>query len=309
MLSRFPARYLVILVFFAAPALFAFVACGGEEEEEATPPAETPAAAETPMAEAICNAPDTGTPVEGVAELEDGTLTIGSDIAYAPIEFFEAGSDVPVGVDIDIGECLGEELGVAVEWLDLGFDPLIPSIEQGQIDAIMSAMTVTAEREERIDFIPYFTAGTGILVRAGNPEGIQSVDDLCGLGVAAQEGTIQEDQLRTLNDTTCADNAIDIQVFDQNPLAVEQLRVGGAAAVLADFPVVVNDALQSEGELEVAGDQFEAEPYGIGLRKDSTALNDALTGALVSIIDDGRYDQILAKWSAEAGAYKEVAGQ
>lgn len=247
--------------------------------------------------------------IAGVPELEDGVLTAGSDIAYAPIEFFEAGSDVPVGVDIDIGEALAAELGVTVEWLDLGFDPLIPAIEAGQIDIILSAMTATEEREQRIDFIRYFTAGTGILVRAGNPQGIASVDDLCGLGVAVQEGTIQEDQLRELNDTTCAGDQINVQVFDQNPLAVEQLSVGGADAVLADFPVVLFDALQSDGDLEVAGEQFASEPYGIGLRKDSTALNDALTEALIIIIEDGRYDQILEKWGAEAGSFKGVAGQ
>lgn len=295
MLPRSPVRYLLTLGFLALAALLILAACDGDDDGDGG------------AAAAVCTAPATGSPVEGVSELDDGTLSFGSDIAYAPIEFFEAGSDVPVGVDIDIGTCLAEELGVAVEWQDLGFDPLIPSIEAGQIDAILSAMTVTEERQERINFIPYFTAGTGILVRSGNPEGVESVEDLCGLNVAVQEGTIQEDQLRELNDGTCSDSQIDVQVFDENPLAVQQLSVGGADAVLADFPVVVNDSLESDGDLEVAGDQFEAEPYGIGLRKDSGALEQALTDALVKIIDDGRYDDILEKWSAEAGAFKEVA--
>lgn len=297
MFPRVFNRYLFVPMALALAVLLAFAACNGDDDDG------------DGVVEAICTAPAAGTPVEDIPELGDGTLTFGSDIAYAPIEFFEPGIDEPMGVDIDIGTCLAEELGVAVQWLDLGFDPLIPSLEGGQIDAILSAMTITEERLQRIDFIPYFTAGTGILVRAGNPDGIEGVDDLCGLSVAVQEGTIQADQLRTLNDTTCADNPIDVQVFDDNPLAVEQLRVGGASAVLADFPVVVNDALQSDGQLEVAGEQFETAPYGIGVRKDSEALQQALTEALITIIEDSRYDRILEKWSAEAGAWKEVAGQ
>ena len=241
-----------------------------------------------------------------VPELADGVLTVGSDIAYAPIEFFEAGSDVPVGVDIDIGEALAGELGVTIEWQDLGFDPLIPAIEAGQIDIILSAMTITEERQLRINFIPYFTAGTGILVRAGNPHGIQQVDDLCGLRVAVEEATIHEEALRDLNGSTCAQSLIEVQIFEQNPLATAQLLAGGADAVLADFPVVSNDASNSDGELEVAGDQFGSEPYGIGVRKESTGLKDALTEALITIIEDGRYDQILEKWNAEAGAFKEI---
>lgn len=181
----------------------------------------------------------TAVPTEGQAtapELDDGTLQVGSDIAYAPIEFFEEGSDVPMGLDIDLANALADLLGVEVEFLNLGFDPLIPSLQGGQIDVIMSAMTITEERSQEIDFIAYLNAGTGILVAAGNPEGIASFEDLCGLIVAAQIGTIQADQIDDLNAGACADDQIEKQTFDENPLAVEQLRVGAADAVPCGRP-------------------------------------------------------------------------
>jgi hypothetical protein len=105
-----------------------------------------------------------------------------------------------------------------------------------------------------------------------------------------QEGTIQQDMLDELNAGDCADNQMDVVTFDQNPLAVEELRVGGAVAVLADFPVALNDANESEGELEVVGEQFDAAPYGIGLRKESTELKSTLEAALQEIKDDGTYE-------------------
>jgi polar amino acid transport system substrate-binding protein len=237
-----------------------------------------------------------------VPELADGTLDVGSDIAYAPIEFFEEGTQNPMGLDIDLAKAIADELGVKVNFVNTGFDGLIGALQAKRFDVVMSSMTVTEKRQQEIDFIPYFTAGTGILVQAGNPKGIQSLADLCGKSVAVQLGTIQVDQLNAQNEQ-CAQK-ISITTFDQNPLAVEQLRLGRADAVTADYPVAANDARLSDGALEIAGPQFEAAPYGIGLRKDSTALNAALTKALQTLMDSGQYDKILADWGLEAGSIK-----
>jgi polar amino acid transport system substrate-binding protein len=163
-------------------------------------------------------------------------------------------------------------------------------------------MTVTEKRQQEIDFIPYFTAGTGILVQTGNSKNIQSMADLCGKNVAVQIGTIQVDQLNAQNEQ-CTQK-ISITTFDQNPLAVEQLKLGRADAETADYPVAAYDAKLSDGALEIAGPQFEAAPYGIGLRKDSTQLNAALTKALRAIMDNGEYDKILADWNLQAGSIK-----
>jgi polar amino acid transport system substrate-binding protein len=275
--------FLAIVMVLAA---FVAVACGGGEEEEATP---TGAAAPT-------------TTTANVPELEDGILQVGSDIAYAPIEFYEEGTQTPTGLDVDLGNAIANQMGVRVEFINSGFDGLIPALQAQRFDAIMSSMTITDTRKQEIDFVPYFTAGTGILVQAGNPEGIQTLADLCGKSVAVQVGTIQVDQLNAQNEQ-CTEK-ISVTTFDQNPLAVEQLRLGRADAELADYPVAAYDASLSDGALEVVGEQIEAAPYGIGLRKDSTALNAAITKALQAIMDNGEYDKILADWGLEAGSIK-----
>jgi polar amino acid transport system substrate-binding protein len=284
-------RHSLLLVCVVLVAAFVASACGGGEEKPAAA-SPTPRAAGSPTASLAA----------GVPELADGTLQVGSDIAYAPIEFYEEGTQNPVGLDIDIAKALAKELGVKVEFMNTGFDGLIGALQAKRFDIIMSSMTVTEKRQQEIDFIPYFTAGTGILVQAGNPKNIQSLADLCGKNVAVQLGTIQVDQLDAQNEQ-CAQK-ISITTFDQNPLAVEQLRLGRADAVTADYPVAANDARLSQGKLEVVGTQFEAAPYGIGLRKDSTALNAALTKALQAIMDNGEYDKILADWNLEAGSIK-----
>lgn len=266
-------RFLLAFGFLLLAAAFVFAACGeGEEEIE----------------------------VSEIPELQDGVLQVGSDIAYAPMEFFIEGTETPDGVDIDIAKAIARELGVEIEFSNILFDGLIESLGTEEIDIIMSSMTITEERLQQIDFVPYLNVGIGILVPAGNPDNIQGVEDLCGLTVAVQLGTIQQDLLEALNADACADHQVNIVTFDTNPLAVEDLRTGGSDANLADYPVAFQDAEVSEGALEVVDTQIDPEPYGIGLRKGSTVLKAAIEEAFQAIRDSGEYDDILAKWGVES---------
>jgi len=277
---------LASIVAVAAAVLVLFAACGGEEKK----------AENTPTGSA--------TSAPKVAELQDGVLQVGSDISYAPIEFFEEGTQNPEGLDVDLADALAEELGVRAEFINTGFDGIIGALNVSRFDVLISAMTVTEERQKEIDFIPYFAAGTDILVAEGNPKNIKTIEDLSGLTVGVQIGTIQVDQLKAANDTLKAAGKPEISVltFDQNPLAVEQLRTGRADAVIADSPVVANEARLSDGKLEALGLAVEAAPYGIGVRKGSTQLKAAIEGALQKLIANGEYKAILIEWGLEGGA-------
>jgi polar amino acid transport system substrate-binding protein len=231
-------------------------------------------------------------------------LQAGSDIAYAPIEFFEEGTTTPVGLDIDLGDALAEELGVRAEFINTGFDGIIGALDVSRFDVIMSAMTITEGRSKEIDFVPYLSAGTDILVPKGNPKNIGGIEDLSDLAAGVELGTIQVDQLKAANEALKAAGKaeINISTFDVNPLAVEQLHLGRVDAVLADSPVVANDARLSEGELEALGLAIEAAPYGIGVRKTSTELKAAIENALQKLVASGKYDDILKTWGLEGGA-------
>ena len=285
---------LLWLVAAVAVVLMVFAACEDEDEETATPAGTGTPAAGTPA----------GSPGAAVPELADGVLQVGSDIAYAPIEFFEEGTTTPLGLDIDLGDALAEELGVRIEFINTGFDGIIGALNVSRFDVIMSAMTIDEDRSKQIDFVPYLSAGTDILVPKGNPKDIAGVEDLSGLTAAAELGTVQVKQLKAANEELKAAGKAEINIltFDINPLAVEQLRLGRADAVLADSPVVANDARLSEGELEALGLAIEAAPYGIGLRKTSTELKAAIEDALQNVIDSGKYEEILGKWGFSSGA-------
>ncbi|HLB26479.1 MAG TPA: ABC transporter substrate-binding protein [Dehalococcoidia bacterium] len=288
MSPRSLSRISLLVFALALAAVLAFAACKDDKKEGTTPPAD-----QTPA----------GIDISGVPELQDGVLNVGSDIAYAPFEFYIEGTETEDGLDIDIAKAIAAELGVDIEFINTGFDGLIPALQSAEFDILVSAMTIRPDREDQIDFVPYITVGTGIVVPAGNPDNITGLDEsLCGLTLAVQVATIQVTFLEDLNEGACADNNVDIVTFDTNPLAVEDLRTGGSDANFSDFPVAAEDAAQSGGELEVVEPQIDPEPYGIGVDKGSTELKDVIADALQAIRDSGEYDQILAEWKLEAVA-------
>jgi polar amino acid transport system substrate-binding protein len=284
MSPRSLSRISLLVFVLALAAVLAFAACKDDKKEGTTPPADQTVEID----------------ISGVPELQDGTLTAGSDIAYAPFEFYIEGTETEDGLDVDIAKAIAEALGVEIEFVNSPFDTIRDALNTNEFDIVISAMTITPEREQEVDFVPYLSVGTGILVPAGNPEGIQGLDDLCGLTVAVQLGTIQETMIDDQN-AQC-DEPIEKVTFDTNPLAVQDLRTGGADANLSDFPVASLDAQESNGELDVVQTQIAPDPYGIAVRKGSTELKAALTEALQAIRDSGEYDDILAKWDLSSTA-------
>jgi polar amino acid transport system substrate-binding protein len=243
-----------------------------------------------------------------------GEIVVGSDIAYPPVEFMDEDDEI-AGIDPDIGEALGEVLGVDVTFENGTFDGLILGMNNGRYDVIMSAMTDTKERQEGAsadaegggaDFVNYFQAGSAILVPKGNPEGIQSPDDLCGLSVAAQQGTANETLLEEQQDA--CDEPIDPIINEVDTASITALQNGRADAVITDYPVALyNELTAGDGELfEVTGEQIDAAPYGIAVPKDQPELRDALQAAVQEIMDNGTYAEILQEWNAETGAIDEA---
>jgi ABC-type amino acid transport substrate-binding protein len=134
--------------------------------------------------------------IDQVPELADGKLTVGMEVAEAPMEFRdEAGMDA--GVDVELVRAIGQAIGVEVEIVNLPFGSLFPELVAGNIDIAVSSITITPERETEVALVPYFVAGAGILGPATNPAGIRGPSDLCNHPVAVQSNTVHVEMLRT----------------------------------------------------------------------------------------------------------------
>ncbi|AXK31482.1 ABC transporter substrate-binding protein [Streptomyces armeniacus] len=245
-----------------------------------------------------------------------GVVKVGSDIAYAPVEFMDENNEV-AGIDPDIAKALGEQLGVEFKFANGTFDGLVTGLNTGRHDVIMSSMTDTKDRQQGLDekgkkvgsgadFVDYFKAGSSILVKKGNPEGIKSLDDLCGRTVALQRGTANEDLAK--EQSKKCDKPIEVLAFEKDTEALLQLKQGRAVADLNDFPVAAYNAKTSGGgkDFQVVGDQINAAPYGIAVSKKNTELRDAVQAALTAIMKNGEYEKVLKKWDVTNGALKKA---
>ncbi len=237
-------------------------------------------------------------------------LVVGSDVSYAPIEFFREGTQQVEGLDYELAQAIGAKLGRQVRFVNSTFDGLIPALRSRRFDIVMSAMSDTRERQGAgVDFVDYFNAGTAILVRRGNPNGIHALDNLCGQTVGLQRGTTQE-KLARGEERRCRESGhpLTVLAFDKDTDALQALKTGRSAADLNDFPVAAYNALTSGGgrDFEVVGGQFQVAPYGIAVPKDNPRLRDAIRGALRSVIADGTYGRILGHWNVRPGAIDTV---
>jgi len=250
---------------------------------------------------------------------DKGVIKVGSDIAYAPVEFKDD-SGKTVGIDPDLAAAMGKQLGVTFQFENGTFDSLITGLRSKRYDIAMSAMTDTKDRQEGIDsdtgkkvgegvdFVDYFTAGVSIYTQKGKNTDIKTWSDLCGKKIVVQRGTVSEDLAKAEAKKCSGGKTITIEAFDNDQQAQTRLRAGGAAAGSSDFPVAAYAVKTSGGgnDFQLVGEQVEAAPYGIAVAKNNTQLRDALKAALDAIIENGEYEKIIKKWGVEDGAVKEA---
>ncbi|MFH8661991.1 ABC transporter substrate-binding protein [Streptomyces afghaniensis] len=250
---------------------------------------------------------------------DKGVIKVGSDIAYAPVEFKDSSGKV-VGIDPDLAAAMGKQLGVDFQFENGTFDTLLTGLRSKRYDVAMSAMTDSKERQEGIDsktgkkvgegvdFVDYFTAGVSIYTKKGDDQGIKNWSDLCGKKIVLQRGTVSEELANAESKKCPAGKKIAIEPFDNDQQAQTRLRAGGADAGSSDFPVAAYAVKTSGGgkDFQLVGEQVEAAPYGIAVAKNQTQLRDALKAAMDAIIKNGEYEKILKKWGVTDGAVQEA---
>lgn len=241
-----------------------------------------------------------------------GVVRVASDIPFPPMEMFDANQKL-TGFDYDLGQAIGAKLGVRMEFQTQAFDSVIPSLQSGKHDIIMSGMNDTPERQKTLDFVDYFHAGFSILVLKGNPQNISTVLDLCGQNVAVQKATVQADILHSYDAKCTANGSTPIKVA-QLPLETDvqtAVRSGKAIADVVDSAVAAYAATTAGGGKMFQVIQDPANPAGynpvftgIGVLKKASGLSKAINIALQSVIDDGSYAKILQKYALSEYAVK-----
>lgn len=263
-------RFLNTAAVLAAGLVIA--ACG--KKEEAAAPATAPAAAPAKV------------------------YVVGTDAAYAPFESQNEQGQI-VGFDIDIVSAVAAKAGIEVKFVNTPWEGIFNELQQGGRDLLVSAVTITDERKQTMDFSdPYFDAAQLIAVKADSK--VAAFADLKPLKVGVQTGTTGDEVVTGL----LGKASTNVKRFESTPLALEELKAGGVDAVVADNGVVSHYVANNStvGIKTVSDNSFVAERYGIVVRKGDAELLAKINEGLKAIRADGSYAQIYARYFGAAAA-------
>ena len=230
---------------------------------------------------------------------ETGRLVIGVNVPYAPMEFKNADGQL-VGFDVELMNAVARVLGLVPDYRQIPFDQILPSVQAGTIDVGMSSVTDTAQREQLVDFVTYFEAGTQWASRPGVVVGPAAA---CGVKIGVAQGTLQAtEELPRKSDECVAAGMVPLEIveFASQDAVTAALVKGEVDAMSADSPVTGFAVKLSRGDLVPAGDVFDSAPYGWPVPKDSQ-LAESLRQALEHLIETGDYRAIATMWGVERG--------
>jgi polar amino acid transport system substrate-binding protein len=222
-------------------------------------------------------------------------IRMAMDASYPPDEFIQNGHIV--GFDADLGQALGQVLGVKVTMVDATFDTIIPGIQDGKFDVGNSSFTDTKAREGEVEFIDYYRAGEGFYEKANSTHTFNGLKALCGHSVAVETGTTEQADALTQS-KSCHVTVLPYADQNQANLAVSD---GRADLGFVDSQVAAYIVHLSNGQFKLTGTPFETAPYGFIVAKNS-GLAAPLLAAVKTLIADGKYKKILDKWGVQQGA-------
>jgi len=216
------------------------------------------------------------------------TLNVGTDATYEPFESIDESGNF-VGFDMELIKMVAAEMKMELNLQNVNWDGIIPGLINGNYDCLISAMTITEERQKEISFSdPYFSIKQVIVVKEENDR-IKTPADLVGKTVTAQIGTTGDLYASEIR-------GIKMKRFDTNPQAVQELLNNNADAVVMDDLVASEAVSKNPGLKMIDITDIETEYYGIGVKKEDTELLEKINAALEALKNNGKLDELTRKY-------------
>jgi len=236
-----------------------------------------------------------------------GTLRVGSQQTFPPVEFREPGKTEVTGASADLLVEIGSRLSLKLDFIQSEYAALISGVEADRFDVASGGISDTEEREQKLDFVNYMQSGGSIMVLSANTEKFDTIMDFCGKGIATMLGgrtimtAVEAASERCAKDGKQPIRAEQLPTAPDSRMQLDLKRVDG---YIGDFPALVYMGSQFPGRYRIVGGNYMLTPYitSWGFAKTKAGLRDAVQKATQSMLEDGTYKKILDKWGVAGAA-------
>jgi polar amino acid transport system substrate-binding protein len=193
-----------------------------------------------------------------------------------------------VGFDADLASQIAKDLKVELELINIPFDNIFDALEKGEVDLVISSVTITTERQKTMLFsAPYLNAGQVVVTKIGASD-ISSVTDLKGRKVGVQGGTTSE--------TEAVKYGAIISKYADYDLAKSDLVAGKIDALIIDYPAGISMAQSSNERLQVTGNPFTSEFYGVVAQLTKNGLMSSVDHTISRLKSSGDLGRLQHLW-------------
>lgn len=252
-------------------------ACGTGEEDTTT--GDTPEDTAAPNTEEVKEVP-----------ADAPTLVMGTSADYPPYESVDLATEEIVGFDVDIAKYITSELGYNLEIADMDFNALIPAMEAKRVDFVLAGMTPTEDRKQNVDFSDIYYEATNLIVSKEDGN-ISSLEDLNGLKVGVQLGSIQEADA----DALAEEVGFEVVKLNRIPEIMQELLAGRIDAILMEDTVAAGH-MEAQGQLVSFEVPSEDELGSAIAFPKGSELVEPFNEKLNELIESGKMDELILKW-------------
>lgn len=224
--------------------------------------------------------------------LKKKELVVGTSANLPPMSF-KAKDGNTKGLDIDLSRMIASAMNVKLRVVVMPFDELIPALESGKIDMILSCMTITPDRNLRVVYVgPYFISGQSILTTKDVAININGLADInkSDFSIAVPKGTTTEKIAKLMLPKA------KLVVANTTEETLALLKNKKVKALMADYPYTSVTSLKYQDKGFVANPPFSYEPIGIAIRQDDPLLTNLLQNMLILLKGDGLLDAMAQRW-------------
>jgi polar amino acid transport system substrate-binding protein len=227
-----------------------------------------------------------------------GSFSVCVDVAFPPLEYYPKGSRTPTGLDIDLARAVARRWTIPVRFVPTAFTGLFPALGAKRCDLLWSAIFVTPDRMRQAPAVGYMKSHRVLLVRKGNPQGIDNPSDLAGKTAAAQAGTKYIDALKALDRRLKAQGkkGVKIQTYRKDSDASAAVLAGRAAAHLTQDVGAAFRITQTKRRFQIAYVYPQFDTFGVYYRRSESAVGPSLRREFAALKRNGTLRRLANKY-------------